>query len=165
MSKADVIKKGCVVQFHYTLKDGLGHELDSSMGEDPLTFLQGFGNIVPGLEAQLEGKGVGDQFLAVVPPAQGYGEKTGPGPQGVPRSAFPEDVNPQVGMMLQAEAPDGQVVPIWITGVTDEEVFVDNNHPLAGVELNFDIEVVSIRAATDAELNDGHVHRAGGPET
>ena len=154
MNSADVIKKGCVVQFHYTLKDASGQEMDSSIGEDPLTYLQGYGNIVPGLEARLEGKSVGDKFAATIPAAEGYGEKTGPGPQGVPKSGFPDGVTPEVGMMLQAQAPDGQVVPIWITAVTDTEVFVDNNHPLAGVDLHFDIEVVGCREANPEELPD-----------
>ena len=161
MSNADIIKKGCVVQFHYTLKDGSGQEMDASIGQEPLTYLQGYGNIVPGLESQLEGKSVGEKFTAIVPAAEGYGERTGPGPQAVPRSGFPDDVEPQIGMMLQAEAPDGQVVPIWITDVTETEVFVDNNHPLAGVDLHFDIEVVSVRESTEEEKALGHTHGAG----
>ena len=132
---------------HYTLKDAAGQTLDSSIGLEPLSYVHGAGSIVPGLEEQLEGKAVGDRFAAMVPAAQGYGEKVGSGPQAVPRSQFPSDIELKAGLMLQLEGPGGQVVPIWIASVTETDVYVDNNHPLAGVDLYFDVEVVDVREA------------------
>jgi len=162
MSNPDVIQSGSVAQFHYTLRDGAKEVIDSSEGREPLTYLHGASNIVPGLERQMEGKAVGDKFTANVPAAEGYGERTGEGPQPVPRSALPEDAPLQPGMMLQAQSPEGQVVPVWITKVEETQIFVDDNHPLAGVDLSFEIELVNIREATDEERSHGHPHGPGG---
>ncbi len=149
-----------VVSIHYTLTNDDGDVLDSSAGGEPLAYLHGAGNIVPGLEKQIEGKFVGDKFDAVVAPAEGYGERTGPDPQAIPRSAF-GDVPVEPGMSFVIEDEDGNQTPLWIVDIDDEQVYVDGNHPLAGETLHFAIEVVGIRDATALELAHGHVHGDG----
>lgn len=149
-----------VVSIHYTLKNGDGETLDSSSDSDPLAYLHGAGNIVEGLENALDGKGVGDKVEAVVPPAQGYGERQGPGPQPVPKAAF-DGADVQPGMAIMAEDPSGNHMPLWVVAVEDDRVLVDGNHPLAGVTLHFDVEVVEVRDATEQELEHGHVHHGG----
>ncbi len=156
------VAQGKVVEFHYTLKGPEGDVIDSSDGGDPLAYLHGAANIVTGLEKQLEGREVGDALDVVVPAREGYGEKEGPGPQSVPRSAFPDDVELHPGMSFVAEGPQGQQIPLWITSVEDEQVMVDQNHPLAGVDLHFHVEIVTVRDATDEEKAHGHVHGPGG---
>ena len=158
MSATVLAKK--VISVHYTLKDNAGDVLDTSDGEEPLVYLHGAGNVVPGLEKALDGKGVGDSFSAEVPPKDGYGDKAGPGPQPVPISAFGgSDVEP--GMSLTVEDDEGNNLPLWVVEVKGDQVFVDSNHPLAGETLYFDLEVVAIRDATEQELAHGHVHTAG----
>jgi len=156
------ISEGKVVLFHYTLKNEDGVVLDSSNGADPLFYLHGGGNIVPGLEEELTGKSAGDKLSVVVPPEKGYGVPGGPGPQPVDRSAFPPEVQLEVGMQFHAEAPDGSPLTLWIAGLEGDQVLVDANHPLAGATLHFDIEVVSMRAATEGELADGHPYGPDG---
>ena len=162
MTDATQITDGLVVQFHYTLTDPDGNVIDSSDGSEPLSYLHGADNIVDGLESQLAGKVVGDTFEAVVPAAEGYGEKEGPGPQPIPRSNFPEDVDLMPGMHFIASDESGQEMMLWVMKVEDDQVFVDVNHPLAGVELHFAVEVVSIRDATKEEVEHGHPHGPGG---
>jgi len=157
-----LISDGNVVLFHYTLKNGEGETLDSSEGADPLFYLHGAGNIVPGLEEELTGKSVGDKMSVVVPPEKGYGVRGGPGPQPVDRAAFPAEVTLEVGMQFHAEAPDGSPLTLWISAIEGDQVMVDANHPLAGVTLHFDIEVTGIRSATDDELAHGHPHGPDG---
>lgn len=146
-----------VVAIHYTLTSGEGEELDSSAGGEPLAYLHGADNIVPGLERQLEGKKVGDKIEAVVPPEEGYGEHSGMSPQPVPRAAF-EGAEPQEGMPLVLEDDEGNEMQFWISEIQDEVVLLTPDHPLAGVTLCFAVEVVEIRDATDEELEHGHVH-------
>ena len=157
------IGEGKVASFHYTLRNGNGEGevIDTSEGREPLAYLHGAGNIVPGLERQLVGKRVGDAFDAVVEPDEGYGVRDG-SPQPVDRSAFPEGMPLSVGMMLHAETPDREVVPLWVVQIEDDKVWVDENHPLAGVTLHFTIEVTEIRDASDVELEHGHPHGPGG---
>jgi FKBP-type peptidyl-prolyl cis-trans isomerase SlyD len=159
------ISDGKVATFHYTLRNGddAGEVLDSSEGRTPLAYLHGAGNIVPGLERQLSGRRVGDTFDALVEPAEGYGVREG-SPQPVERKQFPEGVPLSAGMMLHAETPDHEVIPLWVVEVDDETVWVDENHPLAGVTLHFAIEVVEVRDATATEVEHGHPHGPGGHE-
>jgi len=156
------VSEGKVVLFHYTLKNDDGEVLDTSDGGDPLFYLHGAGNIVVGLEEELAGRTAGDKLSATVPAEKGYGVKMGPGPQPVDRSAFPEGVELEVGMQFHAEAPDGSPLTLWVTGLKGDTVLVDANHPLAGVTLHFDIEVASIRDATEEELSHGHPHGPDG---
>ena len=155
------IEEGKVVTFHYTLKTDAGEQVDTSAGGEPMAYLHGAGNIVPGLERQLFGKASGDRFDAKVPPEEGYGVRDGD-PEPVPRQAFPEDVEIQPGMMFRADTADGRTVPLWVAKVEADTVWVDQNHPLAGENLNFAIEVVAVRDATEEERSHGHVHGPNG---
>jgi FKBP-type peptidyl-prolyl cis-trans isomerase SlyD len=154
------IADGKVVLFHYTLKNDAGETLDSSAGGEPMPYLHGASNIVPGLERQMSGKKAGDKFEAVVPPEEGYGVREGDA-QPVPRSAFPPNVDIQAGMQFMATDDDGNQIPVWIAKVSDESVWVDPNHPLADVTLHFDVEVTGVRDATDEEKEHGHPHMPG----
>jgi FKBP-type peptidyl-prolyl cis-trans isomerase SlyD len=150
-----------VVSVHYTLKNDEGDVIDSSEGEEPLMYLHGAGNIVPGLERQLAGRGVGDRVQAVVAPEEGYGEHSGDEPQLVPRASFPDDADLYEGMEVMAQGAEGEMFPMWIVGLTDDHVLVDDNHPLAGVTLHFDVQIAAIRTATKEELAHGHPHGPG----
>lgn len=152
------IEAGKVVFFHYTLTDESGEVIDSSEGAEPLPYLHGAGNIVVGLERQMEGRSVGDHFKAVVPPEEGYGVPEGPGPQAIPRDAFPEDADLEEGMQFMAEDEDGESMPLWIVSIEEDAVIVDQNHPLAGVTLHFDIQITELRDATEDEIAHGHPH-------
>jgi FKBP-type peptidyl-prolyl cis-trans isomerase SlyD len=158
---AEVIGENKVATFHYTLKNDGGEVLDSSDGREPLAYLHGAGNIVPGLEQQLQGKSVGDRFEATVSPEDGYGVRDGR-PQPVDRAAFPPTARIERGMMFQAQTPEGEMIPLWVDRVEDQTVWVDENHPLAGVTLHFAVEVVGIRDATDSEIEHGHPHGPDG---
>jgi len=151
-----------VVSIHYTLKDDDGDVIDSSSGGEPLDYLHGHGGIVPGLEAAIAGKKVGDKFQVVVPPAEGYGEPSGAPPRPVPRDAFPDEVEPEVGMQFFAQGPDGEPTPVWCVEVDDDVIMIDFDHPLAGQNLHFDVEVVGIRDATSEEIDHGHPHGPDG---
>ena len=155
------IAQNTVAAFHYTLTDDEGQVIDSSNGREPLTYLHGKGQIVPGLEKQMEGRQAGDKFNADVVPAEGYGEHQAELMQEVPREAFQgvEDIQP--GMQFQGQGPQG-VVNVTVTKVEDGKVHIDGNHPLAGKTLHFAIEVADVREATAEELQHGHVHGAGG---
>lgn len=152
---------GKVVTIHYKLTSTEGDVIDKS-GDEPLAYLHGEGNIVPGLEKQIEGRAAGDKFRATVKPEDGYGPRIPGGPRAVPRSAFPDDVEVQPGMQFATQTPDGQVLPLWVVKVEGDEVYIDPNHPLAGETLHFDIEVVGVRDATEDEQSHGHVHGPGG---
>ena len=151
------IKNDHVVTMHYTLTSPEGEVLDSSEGSAPLAYLQGHGNIIPGLEKQLEGKSVGDKLVANVPAAEGYGEHNPDLIVEAQRSQFPEGVDLQPGMRFQAQTPQGPRVA-KITAVVGDKISVDTNHPLAGVDLKFDVEIIDIREAKPEELEHGHVH-------
>lgn len=153
------IQPGKVVFFHYTLTDETGEIIDSSEGSEPLPYLHGAGNIVPGLERQMVGRQVGDRFRAVVPPEEGYGVPEGPGPQAIPREAFPEDAELEEGMQFMAEDEEGNAMPLWVVSLEEADVvIVDQNHPLAGVTLHFDVQITELRDATEDELAHGHPH-------
>ena len=153
-----LIGDNLVVSMHYKLTDDDGKLLDSSEGSDPLTYLQGAGNIIPGLEQALVGKVAGDSSQVRVEPAEGYGEIAPELIQTVEKSAFEGVESIEVGMQFQAQASDGSVQHIVVKQVEGDQVTVDSNHPLAGVTLTFDIEIVSVREATDEEIDHGHAH-------
>lgn len=150
-----------VASIHYTLKNDQGDVLDSSEGQAPLDYLQGFQNLVPGLESALEGKSTGDKLSVVVAPEDGYGDKKAELIQELPVSMFGGIDNIEVGMEFHAETADGPQV-VEVIDVDGDTITIDGNHPLAGVELHFDVEVTAIREATEQELEHGHVHGAGG---
>lgn len=162
MSSEATVSDDKIVVFHYTLTNDAGEVLDTSRDGEPMPYLHGHDNIVSGLERGLLGRGVGDALTVVVPPEEGYGVASGAGPQPVPRSAFPEGMAVEPGMHFGAEGPDGETMMLWVTEVGDEEVWVDTDHPLAGVTLTFEVEIVAIRDATPDELTHGHPHGPDG---
>ncbi|HUI62808.1 MAG TPA: peptidylprolyl isomerase [Steroidobacteraceae bacterium] len=155
------IKRNSVVTFHYTLKDDTGEVIDSSSGQEPLAYLHGHGQIVAGLERELEGRSTGDKLSVKVPAADGYGEYNKALVQKVPRRALKGIANISVGMRLHAQSSEGARAVV-VTHVAGDMVTLDGNHPLAGQNLNFDIEVTEVREATEEELSHGHVHGPGG---
>lgn len=151
----------CVASFNYTLTNDAGEVLDTSNGREPLAYLHGAGNIVPGLEKAMEGKSAGETFKVDVAPEEGYGERHDALVQVVPRDAFQGVDDIQPGMQFQAQSNQG-VMSVTVTKIEDGQVTVDGNHPLAGETLHFDIEVTEVREATAEELEHGHAHGAGG---
>ncbi len=155
------IEKNKVVSIEYTLRNDKGVVLDSSDGREPLAYLHGNGNLIPGLESRLEGKSASESLSVSVPPSEGYGEYDEAQIVDVPRSQFEGVADLAVGMQFTASAPEGQRV-VTVTKVEDDMVTVDGNHALAGQTLNFDVKIVDVRDATADELSHGHVHGAGG---
>lgn len=155
------ITKEKVVAIHYTLKNNTGEVIDSSEGKDPLYYLHGFGNLIPGMEEGLEGKSQGDKLELKISPEKGYGQRDDRAVQQVPKSAF-GGADVQVGMQFQASGEEGHPIVVSVTAVDGDSVTVDANHPLAGVELNFKVEVMDVRDASSEELAHGHVHGPGG---
>jgi len=150
-----------VVSIDYTLKDDSGNIVDSSEGSSPLVYLHGASNIIPGLESALDGKTAGEQISVRVPPEQAYGVRDDEKMQAVPKSLFgDEDI--KVGAQYHAAGPEGQHLTVTVVSVTDDEVTVDGNHPLAGFHLNFDVKIVDVREANEEELAHGHVHGPDG---
>jgi len=137
-------KPGDKVQIHYTGKLDDGTTFDSSTGRDPLEFEVGSGQVITGFDKAVQGMAEGENKSVKIAPAEAYGERHEQLVQEVPKSALPDEIDPQVGMALQSRSPDGQVTQLTVTGVSDDSITVDANHPLAGRELNFDIELVKI---------------------
>ena len=158
------VAKDKVVAIDYTLTNPEGEVLDTSRGQggEPLTYLHGAGNIIPGLEQALEGKNPGDTVQATIPPERAYGNKDPKMVQAVPRRMFGGAQDIRVGQRFQAQNPQGHTRVVTIVGIDPEQVTVDANHPLAGVTLNFDVTVIDVRDATPEELSHGHVHGPGG---
>jgi FKBP-type peptidyl-prolyl cis-trans isomerase SlyD len=150
-----------VVSMHYTLKDDKGEVIDSSDGSEPLTYLQGASNIIPGLEEALAGKKKGDKLHVTVPPEKGYGERDERLVQAIPKNQFQDADRLKAGMQFQIRSQGGPMV-LTVVEVRDTEVVVDGNSPLAGQTLHFDVEITDVRAATEEELAHGHVHGPGG---
>lgn len=155
------VAKGHVVSFHYTLTvdDQIVDKSDAERG--PLAYLHGYGNIVPGLERELEGAPVGTKKQVTVPPELGYGTRDDDAYEKVPSSEF-EGMQLQKGMPIQAQLPDGRTVVYWVDAVAEDHVVLTLNHPLSGRTLNFDVELVGIRESSDEEKAHGHPHGPGG---
>jgi len=153
-----LIGDNLIVSMHYKLTDDDGEILDSSEGSEPLTYLHGAGNILPKLEKALTGKVEGNCLQVRVEPAEGYGEVISDLIHTVERAAFHGVESVEEGMVFEAKAPDGSTQPIMVTKVDGDEITIDANHPLAGVALNFDIEIISVREATEEEAAHGHAH-------
>lgn len=153
---ATKIVKGVVASIDYTLTDPEGKVLDSSKGREPLSYLQGYGNIVPGLEKALEGKAKGETLKVTIPPEEGYGKRTEDLIRTLPKAQFQgaEEIKPG----MQFRSPAGVVT---VTKVETDKVTIDANHPLAGIALTFDVTVKDLRNATAEELSHGHFHGAG----
>ncbi len=138
-----MIADGKTVTIDYTLTVD-GQILDSSSGKEPLEYTHGQGMLIPGFERELAGMASGETKKITVAPADGYGEITQEAFREVPRSHFPPDIIPEIGLRLSMQTPEGQQVPVAISAVKDEHVVLDFNHPLAGKELNFEVTVISV---------------------
>jgi FKBP-type peptidyl-prolyl cis-trans isomerase SlyD len=154
-----VIEKNRVVSIDYTLKDDDGEVLDSSEGSDPLVYLHGNDNIIPGLEKHLDGKKAGDSLSCVVPAAEAYGDYDDELVFEVPRDKFQDMGELEVGMQFRTDSGPGVVT---VTKIEKDTITVDANHPLAGENLHFDVKVMDIREATSEELSKGHPHHECG---
>lgn len=162
MSGLELVAKDMVVSFHYTLKNEKGDVLDSSSDGEPMAYLHGYHQIVPGLEAALLGKAAGAKFQVTVAPADGYGEREEEMVLSVPKKDWTLPDTVKAGEVIELQSPDGEVVPAIIVNISDEVVVLDANHPLAGESLYFDIQLMNVRAATKEELAHGHAHGPGG---
>lgn len=152
------------VSIEYTLTNDAGEVLDSSAGGAPLVYLQGAGNIIPGLEQALAGKQVDDELKVTVEPEEAYGEYTAELVTVLGRNMFEGVDELEVGMQFHASAPDGGMQIVTITALEGDEVTVDGNHPLAGQRLTFEVKVVGVRDTTEDEQAHGHIHGEGGVE-
>jgi FKBP-type peptidyl-prolyl cis-trans isomerase SlyD len=150
-----------VVTFHYTLRDPEGRLIDTSAGGPPVTYLEGAGQIIDGLDEELRGTAAGNKKRVVVPAARAYGLRDETQVQKVLRALLPIEGDLKVGDQFQA-GEDRFAPIVTVRAIEGEEVLLDANHPLAGVDLTFDVEVVSVRAATAEEIAHGHAHSGGG---
>lgn len=155
------VAQDSVVSFHYILKDEAGSIIDQSDGE-PMAYLHGHGQIVPGLERELAGRTTGDKLQVHVSPAEGYGEYDAALVQQIPRDAFSRIAGLHVGMELQTRTRTGHPATVFVKEIGSESVTVDGNHMLAGKDLFFDVEIAEVRAASEEELSHQHVHGPGG---
>jgi len=155
------ISDGVVAIFHYTLTNDQGKILDSSEGEDPLSYIHGSEMIIPGLEKELAGKSAGDKFNVSIEPEGAYGERDEELVQTISRDEFPPDQKLEPGMQFHAQSEGGTQL-ITIMEIGDDEISIDANHPLAGERLNFDVELLEVREATEDEKSHGHVHDPDG---
>jgi len=150
-----------VVTFHYTLRDPAGRVLDTSAGGEPVTYLEGAGQIIEGLDMGLRDAAAGARTRVQVPAAQGYGERDPAQVQRIKRAALPVDGELRVGETFQA-GEDRQAPVVTVVALEGDEVLLDANHPLAGVDLTFDVHIVAARPAEAEELRHGHAHGAAG---
>nr|WP_211254245.1 peptidylprolyl isomerase [Enterovibrio calviensis] len=152
-----MIEDNKVVKIDYTVKDESGQVIDSSEGKEPLAYLHGTGNIIPGLENALTGKAEGDDFSAVVQPEDAYGPRNDGMIQTVEKSVFQGVEEIEVGMVFNAQGPQGDI-QVTIADIDGDQVTIDGNHPLAGLVLHFEGVVREVRDATQEEIEHGHVH-------
>lgn len=152
------ISQDKVVELDYKLTVD-GEVIDQSEPGEPLTYLHGHSNIIPGLEKALEGRSAGDVLEVTVQPEEGYGERDEDNTDELDRADFDDDI--EVGATYYAQSEDGSVIPFTVMAVDGEKVTVDFNPPLAGMTLNFDVKVLNVRDATGEELDHGHAHSAG----
>jgi FKBP-type peptidyl-prolyl cis-trans isomerase SlyD len=155
------VADGFVVSLDYTLHLGEGDVIDSSAGGEPLEFLQGGSQIIPGLEQALYGMAVGDEKSVVVAPGDGYGHRDLDAFQQIPRDAFPQDTNLEPGMGIELVSNTGEPFVAFVAEVGPDNVVLDFNHPLAGATLHFDVQIAALRQATGEELAHGHAHSPG----
>ena len=149
------IDKHRVVTLHYTLKDDAGNILDQS-SDGSFCYLHGASNIIPGLENALTGKASGDELSVSIEPGDAYGERDASRKQTVPREMFPPEHDIEPGMQFHAQGPDEQALLVTVVEVENDQVTVDGNHPLAGVQLNFDVRIIAVREASTEEIEHGH---------
>lgn len=154
------VANNMAVSIHYTLTNDEGEVIDSSIGSDALVYLHGKGNIISGLERELAGKAVGEQFTVRILAEDAYGEFMPERVQVIPRSMFEGIDHLEVGMQFHADVSEGPGI-VSIVDIDGDDITIDGNHPLAGMPLTFDVEIVDIRPATNEELDHGHVHGPG----
>ncbi|MEM1032668.1 MAG: FKBP-type peptidyl-prolyl cis-trans isomerase [Myxococcota bacterium] len=150
-----------VVTIRYVLRNQDGDELERAE-DPPLRYLHGAAGIVPGLERALQGRRVGEHFEVEVSAREGYGPRIADAEVEVPRSVFPDDAEVTVGTSFVAEGPDGEAFSLWVVGVEGDVVRAEPNHPLAGLDLSFSVDVVAVRDATGEEVAQGRVDEAHG---
>jgi len=146
-----------VVSFHYTLRDPNGRVLDTSAGGDPISYLEGAGQIIEGLDEQLRTASVGQKARVVVPAGKAYGERDPGQVQRVKRALLPVDGEIRIGDQFQA-GHDRHAPVVTVQAIEGDDIVLDGNHPLAGVDLTFDVEITAARPPTAAELDHGHAH-------
>ncbi len=156
-TKNTVVQDNMIVTLDYALKVD-NQIVDASKDNGPIQFLQGAGQIIPGLERALYGMEVGESKQVTVQPADGYGEYDEDGYAKIPRSEFPASIPLEEGVQLQLRDRDGDIFEAYIEDIEDESVLLNFNHPLAGKVLDFDVTVVALRQATQEEIEHGHVH-------
>lgn len=156
-----IIETNRVVSMHYTLKDEEGNVLDTSANREPLAYIQGIGNLIPGLETQLEGKQKGDKVAAEVEAKDAYGDVREELFHIVPKSGFQGDEELVTGIQVQLDTEQGPMIAT-VAKIDGEDVTLDLNHPLAGKKLFFDVEIMDVREADQSELDHGHVHGPDG---
>lgn len=150
-----------VVSFHYTLRSPDGRVIDTSAGGEPVTYLEGAGQIIDGLDERLRAAQAGEKTRVVVPAKQAYGERDPDQMQRVKRELLPVEGELKVGDQFQT-GPSRHDPVVTVTAIEGDDVVLDANHPLAGVDLTFDVDIVATRAPTTEELQHGHAHGAGG---
>ena len=155
-----MVKKDSVVSVSYSLKNSKGEPLGEATEEAPLAYLHGVGQIVPGLEKELEGMSVGDQKEVTLTPTEGYGEVNPTLKMELPRANFPADMEIKAGQQFSAEMENKQQV-FTVIAQQGDKIQVDGNHPLAGETLHFSVKVLDLREATATELEHGHIHDGG----
>jgi peptidylprolyl isomerase len=137
-------KKGDKVKVHYTGRLDNGDVFDSSVNKEPLEFQLGTGQMIPGFENAIMGLDEGEKITTTVPADEAYGERRDDLMFNVPRSNIPENIDPQVGQKLSIKQPDGQMIPVTVANIKEDAIIIDANHPLAGRDLIFEIELVGI---------------------
>jgi FKBP-type peptidyl-prolyl cis-trans isomerase SlyD len=147
LKSASAIHEGAVVSIEYTLTDDAGKMIDSNVGKDPLSYIHGAGQIVRGLERELNGLKVGDRKKVQVTPQDGYGPINEKAFQEIPREGIPPEAQ-KPGAMLMTKAPDGRAIPVRVHEVKEKTVVVDLNHPLAGKTLNFEVKVIDVQTSS-----------------
>ena len=152
------IANDTVVSFHYTLTDDTGTTLDSSSGDEPLTYLHGSGSIITGLERELEGREAGDSFNAAIAPSDGYGDVNKELVMEIPLDSLSHIEGLEPGMQLRSQGQDGREQMLLVEAIGETTATLNANHPLAGQTLHFDVTVEAVRAATAEEIEHGHVH-------
>lgn len=148
------VEKGIIVTLEYLMKDPFGKPLESSDDLGPMDYLQGFGNMLPGVEKKLEGAGIGEEFKIVVQPEDGYGLVNDELIETFPKTNFDFDDAPEVGMEVLLEA-EGEELAAVIENISDDEITLNANHPMAGIVLHFDVKIKELREATEQELEIG----------
>ncbi len=161
---ADTVKKNVVVTLQYNLYINDDELLEGTTPDDPLMYLHGHENIIPGLEKALEGMKIGDTKRVTIAPVDGYGARDEDAIETIDRGELPPDLEPHVGMQLEVMDEDGWEEVVEIIEVDEETVTIDFNHPLAGIDLTFEVEITGLRDADDTEIDHGHVHVDGGHE-